>query len=168
MVTSSGVLRVKVQAIDNALAEVLDETNYEYVERTPFTESDGDEFESANRNLPSQERRMKQKSRARRRAKLLEAAKRRDNAGGRESDEVAGNASSESYDSEDERKNRRHAVNIFDQDSCSDNNRRSPQFKKKPKKKMLFDQKEFLDLIKKKRESPKSKNGVGEQKHVKF
>ena len=57
LTNSNGIMRCKVQTIDEALKTYAKETNTEYAEKTPFNESDGDEFESPDKVLPTPETR---------------------------------------------------------------------------------------------------------------
>lgn len=53
-----------MQTIDDVLKAFTNETNAEYAEKTPFTESDGEEFESPDRTLPLPATRRKLQNRA--------------------------------------------------------------------------------------------------------
>ena len=110
-------MRCRVQTIDHALKTYADETKIEYVEKTPFTESDGDEFESPNKALPLPATRRKLQNRAKKQANRLHKIK----TTGRNGDEEGLN-DAESYDSEIERQNKKRAVNIFaaDRDSSEE------------------------------------------------
>ena len=64
--------------MDNALADIFEETLYEFVERTPFTESDDEDYESMYKKLPKASRRRKLLARAKKHIKFLEEIKRRE------------------------------------------------------------------------------------------
>ena len=100
----------------NALKVLANTTHQEYVEKIPFNESDGEEFESPSRQLPLPKQRLKAKALARRMTIKLERAI------GTLSPRVAAamlsDSDSDNLD-EGEKKNKR-AVNIFSQIDSSE------------------------------------------------
>jgi len=71
LTNKKNIVTVKANNIDSALKEYVDETRAEYVEKTPFNESDGEEFEAPQAQLPSPEQRLKKKLFMRRQTQLL-------------------------------------------------------------------------------------------------
>ena len=61
LTNKKNIVAVKAQNMNEALNEYIEETEAEYVEKLPFNESDGDEFESPEGKLPSPEERYKKK-----------------------------------------------------------------------------------------------------------
>ena len=103
LINSNGIMRCKVQTIDEVLKTFAHETNVEYGDKIPFNESDGDEFESPDKALPLPATRKKLINRAKKQEKRLHKIKTQGeqglngNEGGKQDDDV------DSYDSEIER-----------------------------------------------------------------
>lgn len=94
---SAGIMHCKVQSIDQALMTYAKEANAEYAEKDAFNESDGDEFESPNKNLPTPDTRQKLIRRAQKQTKRLERIQKH---GFKASEVALDEDDADSYDSE--------------------------------------------------------------------
>ena len=132
MVNQQNIVRVKTATLDKQFKSFTQEANAEYVEKQPFNESDGEEFESPNKTLPADQAREKAVRRAAHMAKKLAVSRRKSEFQIEKSQKLEEKKArgafvtveqdsdeDDSYDSEIENQKKKRAVNIFRQNESS-------------------------------------------------